>query len=185
VPEESVTEPAASGEEALASLTSLDINLSELTEDGLHTLGELPALLTLTLWLEKGEYMIAVQGTGFPSLKIIEIYNCKGTYIKFVKGAMPKLEALILELSLSVGRNPGFQLGIVQLPSLKMVVAYFRKEEATSFEEKRAAAVHAIMKEQKAHKSHPKVYFSTREYEDKGYIDEETMMAVQRDMLAN
>ncbi|KAM0928669.1 hypothetical protein ACQ4PT_002622 [Festuca glaucescens] len=135
---------------ALTSLASLNINLTELTEDGLYTLGELPALLHLYLTLETGEYKIAVQGIGFPNLKHFKISSGQGTYFTFVKGAMPKLEYLQLNISLSVGRNYGFYLGLAHLPCLRRVLFQYRG--ATISEVISAGA--AIKEEVDAHTNH-------------------------------
>jgi disease resistance protein RPM1 len=104
---------------ALTCLAKLDINLTQLSEDGLHTLGELPALLHLILSLKQVGCRITVEGKSFPSLRQFVINSPKGTYLKFVKGAMPKLECLDLNLAVSVGRNYDFYLGLAHLPFLK------------------------------------------------------------------
>uniref|UniRef100_A0ACD6A3G3 Uncharacterized protein n=1 Tax=Avena sativa TaxID=4498 RepID=A0ACD6A3G3_AVESA len=135
------------------SLFSLDINLTEITEEGLHTLGELPSLLRLILTLETGEDKIMVQGIGFRSLKYFEVSYGKGTYITFVKGAMPKLEFLDLELVVSVERNYGFYLGIVHLPCITRVKRRIRSEGATKSEI--IAARTAVKEEVDAHMNHP------------------------------
>ncbi|XP_051230155.1 disease resistance protein PIK6-NP-like [Lolium perenne] len=136
---------------ALTSLSSLNINLIELTEDGLRTLGELPALLDLILTLETGANKFTVQGIGFPSLKHLKICSGQGTY--FVKGAMPKLEYLGL-VFLPVGRNCGFYIGLAHLPCLKVVKIGFPPGCGTKPEFISATA--AIKEEVHAHTNHPR-----------------------------
>jgi disease resistance protein RPM1 len=140
---------------ALTSLTCLDINLTELSEDGLHTLGELPALLRLILWLKLGGCRITVEGNCFPSLKYFEITSLKGIYVTFMKGAMPKLECLNLKLAVSVGRNDDFYLGLVHLPCLETVYISFDSEVTNKSEVIPAMA--GIHKEADAHRNHPRI----------------------------
>jgi disease resistance protein RPM1 len=64
---------------ALTSLASLHINLTELSEDGLHSLGELPALFLLHLTLGPGRCRITVQGNCFPSLRYFGMDPLDGT----------------------------------------------------------------------------------------------------------
>ncbi|CAM0878310.1 unnamed protein product [Alopecurus aequalis] len=140
---------------SLASLAMLDINLIELTEDDLRTLGELPALIYLLLTLKIGEDTITVQGFGFQSLKQLSINTGKGTYITFVKGAMPKLEYLALKLDVSVGRNDGFYLGIVHLSCIRYGVILVGPDDATNSEILTAKA--AIKEEVDSHANHPRI----------------------------
>jgi disease resistance protein RPM1 len=142
---------------ALTSLASLDINVTELSEDGLHTLGELPALLHLMLTIGPVGYRITVQGVGFPSLMDFELTSMKGINVTFLNGAMPKLEwlALGLELAVSVGRNDDFYLGLVHLPCLEAVYVSFKPEVTTESEVIAARA--AIQKEVDAHTNHPSI----------------------------
>jgi disease resistance protein RPM1 len=142
---------------ALTSLASLNINVTELSEDGLHTLGELPALLYLILTIGPVGYRITVQGVGFPSLMHFGLTSRKGINVTFLNGAMPKLERLDLRLELvvSVGRNDDFYLGLVHLPCLKLVYIPFDREVTTQSEVIAARA--AIQKEVDAHRNHPRI----------------------------
>ncbi|XP_073354579.1 disease resistance protein Pik-2-like [Aegilops tauschii subsp. strangulata] len=111
---------------ALTSLSFLDISLAELTEEGMHTLGELQALLYLKLsWKTNPEERLTVQGTGFPCLK--ELVLSDPTYVRFVKGAMPKLENLELSFAVLVAKSYGFYLGIEHLTCLKKARYYCLK----------------------------------------------------------
>jgi disease resistance protein RPM1 len=149
---------------SLASLSSLHISLTELTEDGLHTLGELPALLRLILALKTGEDKIVVPGIGFSSLKHFEITSLNGTYVTFLNRAMPRLEHLELEFSVSVGRNYGFYLGIVHLPCLKRAVIRVQSEGSTMSEIIAARA--AIKEEVDFHTNRPTVHVSGNDEEE-------------------
>jgi disease resistance protein RPM1 len=143
---------------ALTSLASLDINVTELSEDGLHTLGELPALLRLILTIGPVGCRITVQGVGFPSLMRFKLTSRKGINVTFLNGAMPKLECLVLgglELPVSVGRNDDFYLGLVHLPCLKKVYIWFDPDITTESEVNAARA--AIQKEVDAHRNHPRI----------------------------
>jgi disease resistance protein RPM1 len=143
---------------ALTSLASLDINVTELSEDGLHTLGGLPALLRLILTIGPVGYRITVQGVGFLSLMHFELTSSKGINVTFLNGAMPKLERLALrrlELPVSVGRNDDFYLGLVHLPCLKKVNISLESEVTTESEVIAARA--AIQKEVAAHTNHPRI----------------------------
>jgi disease resistance protein RPM1 len=140
---------------ALTSLASLDISVTELSEDGLHTLGELTALLYLILRIGPVGYRITVQGIGFPSLMHFGLISTKGINVTFLNGAMPKLERLELGLAVSVGRNDDFYLGLVHLPCLKTVYISFDLDVTTESEVIAASA--AIQKEVDAHTNHPSI----------------------------
>jgi disease resistance protein RPM1 len=150
---------------ALASLASLDINVTELSEDGLHTLGELLALLHLMLTIGPVGYRITVQGIGFPSLMHFGITSTKGINVTFLNGAMPKLECLDLNLAVSVGRNDDFYLGLVHLPCLKTGYISFEPWFTTESEliAERAAKA-AIQKEVDAHTNHPRIHIGGLRY---------------------
>jgi disease resistance protein RPM1 len=141
---------------ALTCLASLNINVTELSEDGLHTLGELPALLYLNLTIGPVGYRITVQGVGFPSLMHFKLTSRKGINVTFLNGAMPKLEWLtlgLLKLPVSVGRNDDFYLGLVHLPCLKTGCIWLGSGFTTMSEVARAA----IRKEVDAHTNHPRI----------------------------
>jgi disease resistance protein RPM1 len=146
----------------LSSLAYLDINLIEITEEDLCTLGELCALLYLELWLKgvQREKLI-VRGHVFPCLKefylVTPTYDgTRATYLKFEEGAMPKLEKLQVPFLVSAAKEYGFTLGIDHLPCLKHAEVRLRNEHATYSESKAAAA--AIRKEANAHPNHPRVF---------------------------
>jgi disease resistance protein RPM1 len=144
---------------ALTSLASLDINVTELSEDGLHTLGELPALLRLILTIGHVGYRITVQSVGFPSLMHFGLASTKGINVTFLNGAMPKLERLDLGLELmeSVGRNDDFYLGLEHLPCLNKVYIVLDLDSWDPRESEVIAARAAIQKEVDAHTNHPRI----------------------------
>ncbi|KAF7076427.1 hypothetical protein CFC21_081079 [Triticum aestivum] len=157
---------------ALSSLSFLDINLAELTEEGMHTLGELPALLCLKLWFKKrSDDRVIVRG--FPILKQFTIdSNYASANVTFVKGAMPKLKELGLLINVSVGKTYGFYLGIEHLTCLKEATARLDNRGATPSESKAAEA--AIRAEAGAHPNHPRITFWRKYWrnEDIGGTDE-------------
>ncbi|KAF6991295.1 hypothetical protein CFC21_008396 [Triticum aestivum] len=155
---------------ALTSLSYLDINLTELTEEGLHTLGELSALLCLKLcWEKDPEERLTIQGTGFPCLK--EFVLSDGAYVTFMEGAMPKLENLRLSVAVSVAKTCGFYLGIEHLTCLKQARIWLDNEDVTTSESKAAAA--AVTKEAGAHPNRPIVTIEGRWYEEAAASHEE------------
>ena len=143
---------------ALTSLAYLDINLSVITEEVLGILGELPALLSLTLYTNTvHKDRLVLQGRGFRCLKVFRYKpfgEGAGTLL-FEEGALPKLEQLELWLSVSVAKAYGFYLGIEHLPYLKDVRVLLQNRDATSAEVEAAAAV--IRKEANLHTNHPRL----------------------------
>jgi disease resistance protein RPM1 len=142
----------------LTSLAYLDINLTELTEEGLVTLGELPALLCLELWLKTGQQnrLITVQGTGFPNLKELGISGAVEAYVTFMKGAMPKLEKIGVPCLVPVAKTYGFYIGLENLTCLKQATIMLVKDKSTPSKNKAGAT--AIRKEAAIHLNHPTVY---------------------------
>ncbi|KAM3318501.1 hypothetical protein ACQJBY_035956 [Aegilops geniculata] len=144
----------------LKSLADLRLDLNELRGEDLHTLGELPSLVILSLCLETGvkEKLTVI---GFPCLKRFLIFSLDGAYVTFTKGAMPKLEKHILSGDASVMNTQGFYLGFEHLSCLKEIEIRTWKDGATHQECDAAAAV--IKKEARAHPNHPKFcYISSR-----------------------
>ncbi|PNT73784.1 hypothetical protein BRADI_1g01380v3 [Brachypodium distachyon] len=140
---------------ALCSLSHINIFLLELTDEGLHTLGELPSLLYLEVWLKTGQKdRITVHG--FPTLKVFNIFLNVALQVTFVKGAMPKLEDLTVPFHVSVAKSYGFYLGIEHLTCLKQARVWLYNNGATPSESKAAAT--AIRNEAGVHPNHPTVY---------------------------
>lgn len=139
----------------LTCLADLHLNVTELREESLHTLGELPSLVILSLCLETG-----VKGKltviGFPCLKRFGIYSTDGAFVTFTEGAMPKLEKHSLSGDASVMNTHGFYLGIEHLSCLKEIEVrnWNWKGCFISWECDAAAAV--IKKEARAHPNRPK-----------------------------
>ncbi|KAE8805411.1 Disease resistance protein RPM1 [Hordeum vulgare] len=149
----------------LTSLSHLGINLTELREEGLHTLGSLPSLLILNLRLGTGpDKMLTV--IGFPCLKKFQLYSSYGAYVTFKKGAMPKLEMfeMSFDVSVNVAETHGFYLGIEHVLCLKVIKVDLKQGDTLL----QYLAVAAVIKEVRAHPNHPKfIYRESRgEYVD-------------------
>ncbi|EMS68755.1 Disease resistance protein RPM1 [Triticum urartu] len=140
---------------SLTNLSYIDINLAELTEEGLVTLGELPALLRLELWFKKRpDDRVIVRG--FPSLNGFGIHSAYTSgYVTFVKGAMPKLKKLDLLINVFVAKTYGFYLGIEHLTCLQQATARLDNRGVTHSGSKAADA--AIRAAAGAHPNHPAV----------------------------
>ncbi|KAF7069370.1 hypothetical protein CFC21_075010 [Triticum aestivum] len=149
---------------ALTSLAYLEISLTELKEEDLHTLGELASLLYLKLsFVADPVELIEVQAsTGFQCLIKFVIYSVAGAHVKFMEGAMPKLEKLNLRLHVSLARHSGFELGFQHLSSLREAVLSFYRVDVTPSEIKAAAA--AIRKEACIHPNRPAIDISEEFY---------------------
>ncbi|KAF6981978.1 hypothetical protein CFC21_000421 [Triticum aestivum] len=145
---------------ALTSLAYLNINLSVITEEVLGILGELPALLSLVLYSNTvHKDRLVLQGRGFRCLKEF-VYapfgEGAGTPV-FGKGALPKLEKLLLSIFVSIAKAKGFYIGLEHLPHLKHVHVLLQNRDATSSEVE--AAKVAIRKEANLHPKHPRLTF--------------------------
>uniref|UniRef100_A0ACD5W752 Uncharacterized protein n=1 Tax=Avena sativa TaxID=4498 RepID=A0ACD5W752_AVESA len=143
----------------LRSLLFLTINLTEVTQEDLRILGELPALLSLRFYCNPGQKgRLLVQGRGFSCLKEFEYYPYHGvTFINllFEEGALPKVEKLYLPFFPSMTKGYGFYIGIEHLPYLKHATFYLHDKGATSSERKAAEA--AIRKEARLHPNRPRL----------------------------
>ncbi|KAL5207911.1 hypothetical protein ABZP36_032346 [Zizania latifolia] len=154
---------------SLTNMADLIINLVEIKEEELKTLGELPALLCLEIWLEADpKKQLTVQSMGFACLKEF-VLVCRslegGAYLTFEKGAMPKLEKLELPFHVLMAKSHGFYFGINNLLCLKEavvriygvgVISYFGKDESDT-----EAATAAIMNEAKENPNHPRIAIIT------------------------
>ena len=145
---------------ALTSLAYLNINLSVITEEVLGILGELPALLSLVLYSNTvHKDRLVLQGRGFRCLKefvYVPFGEGAGTPV-FGKGALPKLEKLLLSIFVSIAKAKGFYIGLEHLPHLKHVHVLLQNRDATSSEVE--AAKVAIRKEANLHPKHPRLTF--------------------------
>nr|UBY07543.1 NBS-LRR disease resistance protein [Dasypyrum villosum] len=154
----------------LTSLVNLDINVTELREEGLNTLGLLPSLLDLALCLRSGGRK-KLTIIGFPCLKRFNLFSWDGAYVTLTKGSMRNLEEFLLSFDVSVAKAYGFYLGIEHLPSLKLIQVVLRNKGATYSESKAASA--AIRKEAGAHPNHPEVCILEEPDEDEDEDDNE------------
>ncbi|XP_037432900.1 disease resistance protein RGA5-like [Triticum dicoccoides] len=139
----------------ISNLTYIDIKVDEVTEEDLHMLGKLHALLYLEIIMEsKPKQRLTIQG--FPSLKEF-LFNCfdDGVYITFTEGAMPKLEKFDMMFDVSIAITYAFYTGITHLPYLKEAEVYICSGGAGHSEIKAAGAV--IRDEARFHPNHPKV----------------------------
>lgn len=157
---------------ALTNLAFLEINLTEVTQDDLHILGELPALLSLEVFfntVQKGRLL--VQGRGFPCLKDFgyNLFQAGAGILLFEEGALPKLERFHLSLVVSMAKAYGFYVGIEHLPCLKDACFTLHNMGATSSQSKAAAA--SIRKEVSLHPNHPRLILGG-EIEESGTDDE-------------
>nr|XP_051186734.1 disease resistance protein RGA5-like isoform X2 [Lolium perenne] len=142
--------------------SSLQTCLTKLTVEGLHTLGELPALLILHLQIKTGPGdRIIVQHNCFPSLNEFTTSAKKGANFIFMKGAMPKLEILGMSINLSVGKTYGFYTGMENLGCLRELRLTLPCKDGTPFDDTPAAAVirkeavAAFAREAASHANHP------------------------------
>ncbi|KQK07707.1 hypothetical protein BRADI_2g37166v3 [Brachypodium distachyon] len=152
---------------AHTGLTYLNINLSEVTEEDLRILGELPALLSLILCTNKVQKdRIPVRSRGFQCLKefVFEPFSGGAATFLFEEGALPKLEKLELTFFVSMAKPFGFYFGIEHLLCLKDFEVDLYIEGATSAECMAAAA--AIRKEVNLNPNHPRLTLTGEIKED-------------------
>nr|UBY06897.1 NBS-LRR disease resistance protein [Dasypyrum villosum] len=169
---------------ALSSLAYLNINLIEATKEDLRILGEMPALLCLSLTFNTvPKERLTVQGLAFPCLRELHIiynYCCENAiYLTFEEGAVPKLEKLVLPLFVSVAEAYGFYLGLAHLPCLRDAKVTLCNDVEISSKISSAADA-SIRKEANSHPNHPRLsiydrtvdrYYSSDEEEN--YTEEE------------
>nr|UBY06912.1 NBS-LRR disease resistance protein [Dasypyrum villosum] len=146
---------------ALISLAYLNINLVEATKEDLRLLGEMPALLHLSITIKTVQKeRLTVQGVAFPCLKefnLIRTFRCESAiYLTFEEGAVPKLEKLELPFFVSVAEVHGFYLGLGHLPFLRDAKVTLCNDVKISSESRSAAAA-AIRKEANSHPNRPRL----------------------------
>uniref|UniRef100_A0A453Q1L5 Disease resistance protein RPM1 n=2 Tax=Aegilops tauschii TaxID=37682 RepID=A0A453Q1L5_AEGTS len=146
---------------ALTSLSYLDINLIEATQEDLQILGEMPALLSLSITFNAVQKeKLTLQGVAFPCLKEFYLIRTFGhgiaIYLTFEEGTLPKLEKLEVPLFVSVAEAYGFYLGLGHLPCLRDAKVTLCNNADTSYESNSAAAA-AIRKEANSHPNHPRL----------------------------
>ncbi|VAI62967.1 unnamed protein product [Triticum turgidum subsp. durum] len=163
---------------ALTSLAYLNINLIEATEEHLRILGEMPALLRLSLAFSTVQKeRLTVQGVAFPCLK--EFCCEDAMYLTFEEGALPKLEKLELPLFVSMAEADGFQLGLGHLPCLRDAEVTLCNDVDISSKSS-SAAYAAIRNEASSHPNHPRLSIRDRMAgiiynldEEENYTDDE------------
>ncbi|KAM3223703.1 hypothetical protein ACQJBY_057206 [Aegilops geniculata] len=172
---------------ALTSLAYLDLNLIEVTEEGLRILGEMPALLYLSIAVKTVQKeRLTMKEFAFSCLKefyIIFAYHwvC-AIYLTFEEGALPKLEKLKLPFYVSVAEAYGFCLGLGHLPCLRDAeitlsnsydTYYDGNSDAARIREKYFVAATAIRNEANNHPNHPRL--SIRDEMGESWSKEEEM----------
>lgn len=125
----------------------------------METLGDLPALLSLEIWLEPDpKEQLTVQSTRFLFLKEF-VLACSdhngGAYLTFEKGAMPKLEKLEIPFHVLMAKPHDFYFGINNLQHLKEVEVFIYRVGAEDSDAE--AAVAAIRSEANANPNHPRL----------------------------
>jgi hypothetical protein len=143
----------------LTKMAYLSINLREIKKEDMETLGDLPALLSLEIWLEPDpKEQLTVQSTGFLFLKEF-VLACSdhngGAYLTFEKGAMPKLEKLEILFHVLMAEPHDFYFGINNLQHLKEVEVFIYRVGAEDSDAE--AAVAAIRSEANANPNHPRL----------------------------
>lgn len=161
---------------ALTSLAYLNINLIEATQEDLRMLGEMPALLSLSITFNAVQKeRLTLQGVAFPCLK--EFYLIRtfrygiAIYLTFEEGAMSKLEKLEVPLFVSVAEAYGFYLGLGHLPCLRDAEITLCNNADTSYESNSAAAA-AIRNEANSHPNHPRLSIRCEMEEGYSYKEE-------------
>uniref|UniRef100_A0A0E0M585 Uncharacterized protein n=1 Tax=Oryza punctata TaxID=4537 RepID=A0A0E0M585_ORYPU len=141
----------------LINIAYLNINLVEIKEQDLTTLGKLPALLCLHISMEPDpKQQLNVQSTGFQCLKEF-VLVCKA-YLTFEEGATPKLEKLQFQLHVLMAKSHGFYFGINNLLSLKEAEIIISRMGAKHSDIK--AVVAAIRSEANANSNLPRLHIT-------------------------
>ncbi|XP_073358717.1 disease resistance protein RGA5-like [Aegilops tauschii subsp. strangulata] len=148
---------------ALTSLSYLNINLIEATEEDLRLLGEMPALLCLNITFNTFQKeRLTVQGIAFPCLKELYLICWESAiYLTFEEGALLKLEKLVVPFFVSAAEAYGFYLGLGHLPCLRDAIFTLCNYVGTSSVSYSAAAT-AIRNEANCHPNRPKLSIRDR-----------------------
>ncbi|XP_044954302.1 disease resistance protein RGA5-like [Hordeum vulgare subsp. vulgare] len=148
---------------ALTSLAYLNINLIEATEEDLRMLGEMPALLCLSITFNTFQKeRLAVQGIAFPCLKELYLICWENAiYLTFEEGALPKLEKLVVPFFVSMAEEYGFYLGLGHFPCLRDAIFTLCNYVGTSSVSCSAAA-DCIRSEANSHPNHPRLSIRDR-----------------------
>nr|UBY07001.1 NBS-LRR disease resistance protein [Dasypyrum villosum] len=148
---------------ALTSLSYLNINLIDATEDDLRMLGEMPALLSLSITFNTFQKeRFTVHGIAFPCLKELYLICWESAiYLTFEEGALPKLEKLVVPFNVSVAEEYGFYLDLGHLPCLRDAIFTLCNYVGTSSVSCSAAAA-AIRNEANCHPNRPRLSIRDR-----------------------
>uniref|UniRef100_A0A0E0B7J5 Uncharacterized protein n=1 Tax=Oryza glumipatula TaxID=40148 RepID=A0A0E0B7J5_9ORYZ len=172
---------------SLTNIAYLDINLDEIKDEDLERLGELATLLCLTISLKSDpKELLIVQSIGFQYLKeFVLICNCRagGAYLRFEKGAMPKLEKLELPSHVLMAKSHGFYFGINNLLCLKEAVVRIYNVGANHSDSE--AAVAAIRREANENPNHPRLAIKEAYISKKASGDNKDAEAEQGSVTGN
>ncbi|RLN30931.1 putative disease resistance RPP13-like protein 3 [Panicum miliaceum] len=127
---------------SLVNLNCLQISIDKLRQENLHVLGELPTLLSLTLYSYEAEpkERLVVCNDMFQCLKQLFLW-CEVGVLMFEAGAMPRLQALEFQIMANEARSMcnAPDLGICHLSSLSNLCVWIdcgdvRTEEVHALE---------------------------------------------------
>ncbi|XP_040384134.1 disease resistance protein Pik-2-like isoform X2 [Oryza brachyantha] len=164
----------------LTNIAYLNINIGEMREEDMKTLGDLPGLLCLEVYMDRDpSEQLTVKSMGFPCLKkfvlVCGLFVYGGAYFTFEKGAMPKLEKLRLPFHVLMAKSHGFYLGIKNLSCLKEAVVRMYRGGANHSDTEAATA--AIRSEASANPNHPRLTiieeYAEEDRGDEGAKDEQ------------
>lgn len=143
----------------LHNLAELECEVSELLNESVCILAELPALTYLDLKIRRRSIseMIIICGRGaFPALKCFQFQLSSASYLTFQAGAMPKLQKLKLKFNARILEQNGVAPdGIEHLLALKELSAKVGCYGAT--ESEKTSAKSALSSAINMHPSHPHV----------------------------
>ncbi|KAF8685259.1 hypothetical protein HU200_044081 [Digitaria exilis] len=153
----------------LQHLSFLTVQIKELQHEDLEILGRLPALQDLTLSLGRYKELeicsvgpgLVVGASSFPCLVRCNLWHFVPPVV-FRQGAMPRL--INLSVTLRVGKTreiagsmSGFELGLVNLTSLRNIDATFPYDSDSKEDKQEAMAV--LMNEAEIHHNRPSITF--------------------------
>jgi disease resistance protein RPM1 len=120
----------------LSELSSLSMWVNLLRQEDLELLGALPMLRFLQLKVDpRGtiteEQLVVGADHRFRSLAEFEFKHYTRCWLKFARGAMPKLQMLELYFEVRKMEGVGFDIGLENLASLKHVTVTFNCEDAS------------------------------------------------------
>nr|UBY06884.1 NBS-LRR disease resistance protein [Dasypyrum villosum] len=149
----------------LSQLSKVVISVGDARQEDLGFLGRLPALRILLLHSDNQRPLV-VGAEGFRCLEKFGLGSKPRSQILFQPGALPKAELVVLEIGLRAAKEEAagsggdwFDMGMGNLPSLRVVDVEFYRSGVTAGEAKQAKA--ALEKALRAHPNRPnfRIYF--------------------------